>query len=177
MRTEFMNHVRSIATGVLFASLATWGFFGTPSATAAPQEKVASLPERTLPKREGDITFDDIKFEMKVGDPFKRELLTPEIEKLNGKTIRIRGFILPASVFQQSGIASFTLVRDNQECCFGPGAALYDCVMVFMKSPATANFTTRPIAVKGRFEVKEFTYPDGGGHYAIYQIVDATEAK
>ncbi len=47
---------------------------------------------------------------------------------MNKKNVRVRGFILPS--FQQSGITQFVLVRDNQECCFGPGAALHDCVVV-----------------------------------------------
>ncbi len=48
--------------------------------------------------------------------------------------------------------------------------------MVQMKAPATADFSTRPIAVQGRFEVKELKYPDGSGHLAIYAI-EATEAR
>ncbi len=67
------------------------------------------------------------------GAPFERSMLTKEIEELNKKTIRIRGWILPASVFKQTGIEEFVLVRDNQECCFGPGAAIYDCIMVKME--------------------------------------------
>jgi hypothetical protein len=94
---------------------------------------------------------------------------------LSKKTIRIRGWILPASVFKQSGIEEFVLVRDNQECCFGPGAALYDCIMIKMEKGKTANYTTRPVAVKGKFEVEELKFPDGK-HYAIYKMT-ATEVK
>ena len=41
------------------------------------------------------------------------------------------------------------LVRDNLECCFGPGAALYDCVMVRMNPGKTTNFSIRPVTVEG----------------------------
>lgn len=128
-------------------------------------------------RKRGEITFDDLKFEIEKGGEFKSEMITPEIEELNKKTVKLRGFILPTSVFQQSGIKQFVLVRDNQECCFGPGAALYDCVIVEMVPGKTANFSTRVVSVKGKLEVdsESFRYPEGG-HYAIYKMT-AEEVK
>ena len=114
-----------------------------------------------------DVTFDDIKFEMKKGDPFKRSMLTEGIEQMNGKPIRIRGYILPS--FQQRGITQFVLVRDNMECRFGPGAALYDCVLVEMEPGKSTSFTVRPVAVEGVFSIKPFIGPDGK-HLAIYHL-------
>jgi hypothetical protein len=142
------------------------------------QEKPAAedRSSRGTAKSKGELTFDDLKFEMEKGGIFKRSMLTKEIEELNKKEIRIRGYILPASVFKQSGIQEFVLVRDNMECCFGPGAMLYDCIMIEMEKGKTADFTTRPIAVKGKFEVKEYKYPDSEEHYAIYRMI-ASEAK
>lgn len=131
---------------------------------------------RKLPQRKGDITFDDLKFDIEKDGKFTRDMLTEEIEKLNDQEVKLRGFILPASVMQTKNIKKFVLVRDNQECCFGPGAALYDCVIVQMKGGATADFTTRPVAVKGKFKVKEFKYPGDEGHYAIYEL-QATEVQ
>ncbi len=55
------------------------------------------------------------------------------------------------------------------ECCFGPRAALYDCVIVEMVKGKSANFTLGPVAIEGEFSVKEYEYPDGG-HYAVYRI-------
>jgi len=63
-----------------------------------------------------DVTFDDVKLELKKGDPFDPALLTPKIKDLDGKAIRICGYSLPS--FQQTGIKQFVLVRDNMECCF-----------------------------------------------------------
>jgi hypothetical protein len=113
-----------------------------------------------------DKTFDDLRFEMTLGEKFKRSMLTENIEQLNGQRIRIRGYILPTP--QKRGITQFVLVRDNQECCFGPGAALYDCILVEMKPGNTADFTIRPIAVEGTFEVHEFAV--GGKYLAIYRM-------
>lgn len=115
-----------------------------------------------------DISFDDLKFDMKKGDPFLRSMLTEKIEKMHGTKIRIRGYILPS--FQQKGITQFVLVRDNMECCFGPGAALYDCVLVEMASGKSTSFTVRPVTVEGKFEISEYKGPDGK-HLGIYHLV------
>jgi hypothetical protein len=125
-----------------------------PPAVARPAEPVKS------------VTFDDIKLDLKKGDPFDPALLTPKVKQLDGKLISVRGYILPS--FQQAGIKQFVLVRDNQECCFGPGAAIYDCILVEMKPGNTADFTIRPIAVEGKFNVREFDID--GKDLAIYQM-------
>lgn len=119
------------------------------------------------PKKPKDLTFDNVKFPMKKGDKFKRSMLTKKIEDLKGQRIRIRGYILPS--FQQKGIKQFVLVRDNMECCFGPGAALYDCIIVEMAKGKSASFTVRPVAVDGIFSIRPFKGPDGK-HLAIYHL-------
>ena len=146
------------------------------AATQDPAKPTAEdRSSRSTARARGDLTFDDIKFDIEKGAHFERSMLPKEVEELNKKSIRIRGYILPASVFKQSGIEEFVLVRDNQECCFGPGAALYDCIMIKMEKGKTAEFTTRPVAVKGKFEIEEFKFPDGT-QYAIYKLT-ATEVK
>jgi hypothetical protein len=119
-----------------------------------------------------DKTFDDLRFEMEVGTKFLRSMLTKEIEALDGTKIRIRGFFLPGA--QNRGITQFVLVRDNQECCFGPGAALYDCILVDMPVGKTIDYTRVPIAVEGIFNIREFVV--AGKHMAIYQM-DAETVK
>jgi hypothetical protein len=148
----------------------------SPVAASAPKPAADPKPKlkpgaktKVLPRagdKQYDKTFDDLRFEMTVGDKFKRSMLTESIEALNGQKIRIRGYILPTP--QQRGIRQFVLVRDNQECCFGPGAALYDCILVEMKPGNTAEFTIRPIAVEGIFNIREFVMD--GKHLAIYQM-------
>ncbi|MCC7474452.1 MAG: DUF3299 domain-containing protein [Pirellulales bacterium] len=138
------------------------------SATTPPKPKpgAKTVVLEKAGDRPFDKTFDDLRFDMIVGEKFERSMLTKEIEALDGQRIRIRGYILPTP--QKHGIRQFVLVRDNQECCFGPGAALYDCILVEMKQGKTANFTIRPIAVDGKFEVHEFVV--GGKHLAIYRM-------
>jgi beta-lactamase regulating signal transducer with metallopeptidase domain len=123
-----------------------------------------------------EFSFDDLKFDIEKDGEFKRSMLTKKVESLSNSTMRIRGYILPQSVFKLRGFEEFVLVRDNQECCFGPGAALYDCIVVRLEKGKTTDFVTRPIVVEGRFEIKEFKYPDSDKHYAVYQLT-ATEVK
>src|SRR5436190_7050420 len=54
-----------------------------------------------------DLTFDDLKFDIEKGGKFERKMLTDKIEDFKGKKITIRGYILPASIYQQEGIKQF----------------------------------------------------------------------
>ena len=123
----------------------------------------AELPE--------NVTFAAVKFEIEKNEDFSREILTDKINNFEGKRIKIRGYIRPS--FKQTGIDKFILVRDNQECCFGPGAMIYDCMIVGMKKGTATEFTTRPITVEGDFYLKEFEGPDGK-LWAIYRLRNAT---
>ncbi len=113
-----------------------------------------------------DVTFDDVKLELKKGDPYDSSLLTAKVKDLDGKPIRIRGYILPS--FKQNDITQFVLVRDNQECCFGPGALLHDCIIVDMLPPASTSFVTRPVSVEGTFAIRELKID--GKYLAIYHL-------
>ena len=132
-----------------------------------------TLAANKSPAKTRDITFDDIKLNMQKGDPFERSLLTPGVKKIDGQTVRLRGYILPA--FTATGLKQFVLVRDNLECCFGPGAALFDCVLVEMIKDKSANYSVRPVSVEGVFTVRELKGPDGK-HLAIYHM-DGHEVK
>ena len=140
--------------------------------------KPAAVPKRSkMSKKEDplDPCLADFKFEMKKGEKFEKEMITDDIKKYVGKKITIRGYIRPS--FQQKNLKQFILVRDNMECCFGPGAALFDCVMVRMTKGNSAEFQTRPVTVEGKFKIdtKTYMYPGGKGprgatHLAIFQI-------
>lgn len=113
-----------------------------------------------------DKSFDDLKFDIQPDGNFERDMLTEEIEDLAGEAIRIRGYILPTA---QKRLTSFVLVRDNQECCFGPGAALFDCILVEMAPGKSADFSVRPVTVTGKFRIEEFEGPEGRP-LAIFQM-------
>lgn len=139
-----------------------------PAPAAEPAPAVTAVTARpATPGKPRELTFDNIKFGIEKDQPFFREMLTPEIEKLFGQKIRIRGFIYPT--FQQTGIKTFVLVRDNQECCFGPGAALFDCIVVDMKPGKTTDYSIRPVTVEGTFGFSELKDPEGI-HRAIFHL-------
>jgi hypothetical protein len=143
--------------------------------TAGTRPLAEPRTSRQTARSKGDITFDDLKFDIEKGGHFERSMLTKDIEALNKQPVRLRGYILPNSVYKSSGIEQFVLVRDNMECCFGPGAAIYDCVLVNMEKGKTTDFTTKPVAVRGKFEIEEFKFPDGS-LAAIYKMT-ASEVK
>jgi hypothetical protein len=139
-----------------------------PTAPEGPATaQAAGNPATAEPVPVKDVTFDDIKFNHVRGTPFDRSLLTPAVNKLADKPIRIRGYILPS--FQQSGIKQFVLVRDNMQCCFGPTAALYDCIVVEMADGASTDFTVRPVSVEGVFTIQEVVGAEGNP-LAVYHI-------
>ncbi|MEX2186551.1 MAG: DUF3299 domain-containing protein [Pirellulales bacterium] len=141
------------------------------NATASPDKRGHLAPQQVATGGDGrarNITFDNIKFEM--DDPksrlFERSMLTEAIEKLSGNRVRIRGFILPSAYDE---LPHFILVRDNQQCCFGPGAAIYDSIMVDMTEGESTTFTTRPVTVEGTFAIEEIIGPDDR-HMSIYHL-------
>ncbi|GAA5509284.1 DUF3299 domain-containing protein [Novipirellula caenicola] len=155
------------------------------SKTATPAEKLADERTKGVVERKsseaslakGDITFDDLKFDIEKDAAFEKSALTPEVKRLDGVKVKLRGYILPSTLFKETDIDQFVLVRDNQECCFGPGAALFDCVIVEMLPGRTTDFVTRPVTVEGKFKIdtEKYKYPGGKGpggasHFAIFRI-------
>ena len=166
-----------VLSAFLFLSLTT-GCSDTSSPAAPPPAMMAASSsdagnsppvnsagdESKKPAR--DVTFDTIKFEMQKDEPFQRAMITPAIERLDKSKIRIRGYILPSV---EQTLTRFVLVRDNMQCCFGPGAALFDCIVVEMDAGRTTEFTTQPVAVEGTFSINEYRN-DEGKCLAIYHM-------
>jgi hypothetical protein len=168
---------------LVLAALATGCDNGSSAATrsAEPSEAVISAPSDAAPASTApaaselapdstgiiETTFDDVKFPMEKTDDFAESMLTDRVKSLFDKRIRIRGYIYPTP--RRNGLKKFVLVRDNLECCFGPGAALFDCILVSMAGGATAEYTIRPVAVEGRFRLEPLPGQDGRP-LAIYQM-------
>jgi hypothetical protein len=149
----------------------------TSDADAKRKSEVIDRKSQAAARARGEINFDDLKFPIEKDQAFKDEMLVDTVTELKGRKVKLRGYILPTNLFKQTGIDRFILVRDNQECCFGPGAALYDCVVIEMLPGKTTDFATRPVTVTGKFEVdtKSYAYPGGKGprgatHLAIFKI-------
>ena len=139
----------------------------TKSAGDAKSKKPKRYPKKTGGKY--DLSFDDVKFDIEKDGDYEEEMLTDFIRNLVGEKIKIRGYMRPA--FKQSGLKTFIFVRDNQECCFGPGAALFDCMIAKMKRGRTADYTVRPIAIEGTFYLKELHDAEGKVR-AVFRVKD-----
>ena len=121
-----------------------------------------------------DISFDNIKFDIPEGEPYSPDMLTDQVRSLDGQEVKLRGYIRPS--FKQRDLKNFIFVRDNKECCFGPGAALFDCVVVKLAKDEKTDYTVRPVAVTGKFVLKEYTGPDGNV-WAIYRLKNAAVTR
>lgn len=153
-----------------------------PGLAASAASRPGTSPAKTLPpsiaipaKKPGadgvlETTFDDVKFEMVKTEPFREAMLTEKVKGLFDERIRIRGYMYPT--LRKNGLKQFVLVRDNMECCFGPGAAIYDCILITMDEGSTAAYSIRPIAVEGEFRFDPLVGPDGNP-LAIYQMKSA----
>jgi hypothetical protein len=136
-------------------------------ANAEPNDLAA--PEPPEPAGSGplvDITFNDVKFEIEKGGDFEMSMLTDKIKQLQGKRIRVRGFML--SSFQNHGLKSFVLLQ-NVNCPFGgPEAYVYHNMMVDLEGGQTTSYTLSPVTVEGVLSIRAF--PPEGKEISIFHI-------
>jgi len=125
------------------------------------------------------VSFDDIDLEkilgMKKTTPNAPELMPDWLKNLRGQRIRLRGYMLPTSVFQQTGNSFFVLTRDTGACCFGPQPTIYYLVEVQMKKGETVDYIeNRPFDVVGTFDIEISQLEETGEVYRLYQLKDAS---
>lgn len=116
-----------------------------------------------------EITFNDLKFEIANDAKFDRKMIGEKLANLDGKPVKIRGIILPASVYQRDGIKLFILTYKSWEHCVSPLTSLIDSVRVEMAENTSTSFTTQPVVVEGEFSIKEWAVINGRPA-AVYHI-------
>jgi hypothetical protein len=97
--------------------------------------------------------------------------IPPEIAKLDGQKVFIKGYIRPDSTRYRENIGQFLLVRDNNQCCFGDlsNVKYFDQVAVAMKGPLRVNYRSGLFRIGGTLRV----FPEnaremaGGPAYAL----------
>ena len=123
------------------------------------------------------ITYDDFDLlkilNMEPVPPDALEHFPKWLNDLAGKRVCVRGFMYPP--FQDTGISSFILARDNQICCFGDqNAKPYDLVVIGMREGVTTDYIVdRPFDVVGTFHIEPMMRSDDA-FYSLYRIKDAT---
>ncbi len=92
-----------------------------------------------------------------------------EVVELAGRRVLIEGYMIPYE-YDDRGIYSFTLVRDQAQCCFGASPQMNHWISVEMADDGRAEpADLDPIYVKGRFEVGEQV--EDGYVTSVYRIV------
>lgn len=141
----------------------------TDSATATGEARTFKVegPENAI-----RVSFDDVDL-LKVMnlDPVPAdapERLPKWLKELDGKRIRVRGFMYPP--FQDTDIRGFVLARDNQICCFGRTPKEYDLVDIFLRKGVSTHYIqNRPFDVVGVFRIKS----EIEKYTAMYELDDA----
>lgn len=104
--------------------------------------------------------------------PGTAEKLPEWVKVLNGKTVRLRGYMKPG--FQADDISQFVFARDTGACCFGPNLRFDYLITVTMAEDKTTSLRElRPFDVVGKFRI-ELAQLDDGTIYGLYHIDDAT---
>lgn len=107
--------------------------------------------------------------------PLNAEEYLPQwLKALNGEKVVVRGWMFPPLMTE--GLPAFLFVRDNQICCFGREAKVYDKVRVAMKEGTTTDYIFgRPFDVIGTFHIE--SEERDGELYLLYSIDNAVVKK
>lgn len=97
---------------------------------------------------------------------FRPVMLTERAKSLDGKRIRISGYMLPDS--KSKNLKEFVLLK-NTECKFGPGGQADHLLNVQLKPGTTTDFRDDAVAVEGVLKVNPFQGPDGNT-WSIYDL-------
>jgi hypothetical protein len=119
----------------------------------APEPEVPALPLMEL----GAFEYKD------------RMTLPESVTRWNGRRVRATGFMNPTS--QARGLKTFLLVKDRASCCFGRRPQINHYVEVRLKPGRTADYTTDPVTVEGRFLVEDRW--DGDWQLGLYWMDEA----
>jgi hypothetical protein len=166
------------------------GDAGPDPLSAAPDSLKNLLPnkiELKIPHKDFDrepksralrVSYDDIDL-LKILNmepvPLNAEEYLPDwLKALNGEKVILRGWMFPPLMTE--GLPAFLFVRDNQICCFGREAKVYDKVRVTMKEGTTTDYIFgRPFDVIGTFHIE--SEERDGELYFLYSIDDAVVKK
>lgn len=151
---------------------------GAQAIAAAPLIPKVLVPNRDFrvegPEDAIRVSYDDLDLlkvlNLEPVTPKGLELMPEWLRALNGRRIRIRGFMYPPT--ESIGITAFSLARDNQICCFGRNPKIYDLFPVVMRPGQTTEYIlNRPFDVVGVFHIE----PDADGEelFQLYYIDDA----
>lgn len=94
-------------------------------------------------------------------DQRRGRVVPPDVEKLDGERVFIKGFMRPGTHVSQTGtpvrnnVSRFLLVRDNNQCCFGDISTVkpYDKLFVKLDGSLTTDFSGGIFRVGGKLMI------------------------
>lgn len=99
----------------------------------------------------GKITFKK-EFDADLGFKIDKPIFSEEIKALSGKTIEIKGYIIPTDGYKSH--TEFILSAFPYNMCFFCGGAGPETVMeIYAKSPV--KFTSEAVTIRGKLELNE----------------------
>ena len=83
-------------------------------------------------------------------------VVPPDIAALEGQKIFIKGYIRQDTITTMRNIGEFSLVRDNQQCCFGDLSKVryYDRIVVTMTGDRRVDYSPGVIRVGGVLHIE-----------------------
>ncbi|REJ91049.1 MAG: hypothetical protein DWQ34_16115 [Planctomycetota bacterium] len=114
--------------------------------------------QRHLYQNEVPAGFERISFSRDISrDAFITEhgepRLNPEVAALEDKPVFLKGFVYPTE--RMTGLSSFLLLKDSDECCFGGDPAVEDMIGVVMEDGQTIDYYAGRVSVAGTFELNK----------------------
>lgn len=151
----------------------------SPNAEPLPGGPRVLVPVRNFRKAPRSdalqVNYDDLDLllVLNMGDPIPSDVVDmfPDwLKGLDGKRIRIRGFMYPQFTTRLTG---FVLTRDTGVCCFGPNPKVYYLIAVKLTEGTSVDYIPgRPFDVEGTFHIQPVD--DGEGNWLqLYSISDA----
>lgn len=175
MRTGLQNERLCLLAMLPLAALVGCG----PAAVTVPEKQVVSVstppkpvvpekpPQPEIPKGPEDVTWERLDIGMEPDSVFQPWMLTTSIKVLEGKPVRIKGW-MNGAVFQRNNIRTFFLMREK-ECPFGPGGQAHHAIEVELAGKLRTSYTTDEITVEGTFSVVPMK-GENGNTWSLYRI-------
>ncbi len=166
------------------------GHEGKPSARAMPPPPYTELtaipiadttPEPARPKDEpapadGNLTYNFTDLGKATRNADNTYAFPESITKSDGKTVSIRGFMVPYDSLEDMSV--FMLMQVSSGCFFCEPPSLNQVVIVHQKKGNSKTFIEDPIRITGTFRVwnKDSQHPDHQAGF-LYVMDDTTVEK
>lgn len=148
--------------------------FDTVIAESKPSARITKdtpvkVPAVIPPPAPSKENYRRISFELLSGFPYiAGDSIPSHILVLDGKKVRIQGFMLP-TVMDGSNVVAFLVTVDQEACCFGVSPSDNGWVAVRMKPGTSAPYLADiPIFVEGTLSIKQPR--EGESYEGLYHI-------